>query len=79
MGRREMKYNDYPLEEIQRACDKQIAKGATCYQKWSCKHCGSRQTMPTPNTLHKTGICDVCDSVTTITKCNYMYTLLVKR
>ena len=71
-----IKFNNYPLEEIQEACLKQIAKGATIYQKYTCVGCGTRLMMETPNILFTEGACDKCDAITDIRKdgCNYLLT-----
>jgi hypothetical protein len=67
-----LKYNDYPIEECVRAAERLIADGARVHQKWTCRHCHARQTMSTPNTFFRSGVCEACDSVSLIGKCNYM-------
>jgi len=49
-----------------------VAKGCTFNQKFTCSHCGSRQTMAEQNKLFTSGTCEACGKVTQITKCNYM-------
>jgi len=66
------KYNDYPIEECRQAADILIADGADVHQKWSCQHCGARQTMATANTFYRSGICEACGGTTVIRGCNYM-------
>ena len=36
---------DKPVEEIAKMCDFRIQQGFTIWQKWTCTHCDSRQTM----------------------------------
>ena len=73
--------NDYPFQEIVAAVDKLAAKGALCYQKFTCEKCGERLTMDEPNVLYKTGTCDKCGHVTNIEKngCNYQVMFSVAR
>jgi hypothetical protein len=65
-------YNDYPIEECLDAAIDLIDKGATVHQKWTCGHCGSRQTMEQADTFFRSGICEACKKTTIITKCNYL-------
>lgn len=67
-----IKYNDYPIDECAEACEALIAKGHTIHQKWTCKHCGARQTMEEPNSFSRSGRCGECGQVTLISKCNYL-------
>ena len=74
-----IKYNDYPIEECIKEVEKNLLpKGHTVHQKWTCKHCGARQTMEEPNTFHRTGRCGECGGVTFITKCNYLAVMTVR-
>jgi hypothetical protein len=66
------KYHDYPLEACASAAKKIATDGNDVYQKWTCVHCGSRQTMGEANKFFTSGICEECNGVTPITKCNYM-------
>jgi len=66
------KYNDYPIDECAQAADELIADGADVHQKWTCGHCGSRQTMATANVFYRSGICEACGNTTVIRGCNYM-------
>jgi transcription elongation factor Elf1 len=67
---------DYPFQDVVNTANEILASVPTAqlYQKFTCAHCGARQTMETPNTFHTTGICEECDSVTDIEArgCNYM-------
>jgi len=65
-------YNDYPIEECLEVAQPYIDAGATIHQKFTCRHCGSRQTMETPNIFYRSGVCEQCKGVTIISKCNYM-------
>lgn len=70
------KHNDFPLQEV---CD-QLNRYAKQYpnlqffQKFSCEHCGSRQTMAEANKLYASGVCEECGKSTDIKArgCNYM-------
>lgn len=72
---------DYPFAEIAEAVEKHAAKGAECYQKFTCASCGQRLTMEEPNVLYKTGTCDKCGHVTNIEEqgCNYLLALNISR
>ena len=37
--------------------------GGTFFVKFTCLHCGSRQTIETPNTLHSSGRCEECNKI----------------
>ena len=66
--------SDKPLLEIAAECDVLIADGMTIFQKWTCVHCGARQTMPDPNVLYVAGLCDKCTLLTNIEEngCGFM-------
>lgn len=70
-----VKYNDYPLLEVLRKADEQIKRGGKVHQKWTCRHCGSRQTMEEANTFFTSGRCEECGQITIIQKCNYLLIL----
>ena len=65
-------YNDYPFEVIAESVAKHRAEGHTFHQKWTCRHCGSRQSMGEANTLYRSGRCEECKQVTIIEKCNFL-------
>lgn len=73
----EMKYSDYPFDEIAEAMPLRIADGYDFYQKFTCAKCGQRLTMDVKNHLFDSGTCDQCGHETNIKArgCNY---LLVK-
>lgn len=68
-----VQYNDYPILTVAAEAREKIDRlGATVWQKWTCQHCGSRQTMEQENTFYRSGRCEECGQVTLIEKCNYM-------
>lgn len=73
--------NDYPLQECADAAEQILAKNPTAkiYQKFTCQHCGARQTMGEANKFFTTGKCEECDKVTDIAAngCNYMIHFMV--
>jgi hypothetical protein len=47
--------------------DEAIANGATVHMKWTCVHCGARQTFVEPNSVYETGgRCEECNKVTDV-------------
>lgn len=67
---------DYPLSEMETQINEVINLGGSCYQKWTCSHCGARQTMMTPNVFYTSGKCEECEKTTEKLDeaCNYMVT-----
>jgi hypothetical protein len=67
-------YKDYPFLEIADAVEAHASRGFSCYQKFTCDNCGSRQTIPDENVMHTKGKCEECGFTTDILKrgCNYM-------
>lgn len=58
------KYHDLSLEELARRAGSWIAQGQTIWIKFTCYHCGARQTSDTPNVLHSGGYtCEECGKV----------------
>jgi hypothetical protein len=60
-----------PREEIERLARQaiELAGGANLARAWfkfTCGHCGSRETAPTPNLLPLFGVCTVCQAETPI-------------
>ena len=68
--------NDWPFDEVAEAAAKLVKEGHTIWQKWSCRACGSRQTMAVPNKLFVKGKCEACGALTNIKKRGCNYTLL---
>jgi hypothetical protein len=66
--------SDGPFYEIADEMQAQIELGATCYQKFTCLACQSRQTMDVPNVLYTTGRCQECDTITdlVVQGCGFM-------
>ena len=62
---------DFPLMEMAKEAEAHVANGSTVWQKWTCGHCQSRQTMEQPNKFYKSGICEECGKITDIVKCGY--------
>lgn len=60
-----------------RTANQKIAQGWDVYQKWTCQHCGARQTMPDRNKFYARGLCEDCKKETNIVArgCNYMATI----
>lgn len=66
-------YNDYPLLEVATQAAEHLATGrANVWQKWTCAHCNSRQTMDQMNVFYTSGRCEECGKITQIEKCNYL-------
>lgn len=63
---------DHPFNEVAALAEEAVAAGATVHQKWTCAHCGARQTMEEANTFFKAGKCEECGEVTVIAKCNFL-------
>jgi len=67
-----MKYNDYPLEDCVAQAEVIIGNGGRIHQKWTCRHCGARQSMGEPNVFYRSGRCEECNNISIIQKCNYV-------
>ena len=65
---------DHPFWDVAASAYAKMLDGATVHQKWTCEHCGARQTMETPNAFYKSGTCEECSRVTDIESrgCNFM-------
>jgi transcription elongation factor Elf1 len=56
---------DVTLEEIIPMCANVLSKSQTFWIKFTCLHCGSRQTSDTPNVIHMAGYtCENCGKLT---------------
>lgn len=63
---------DHPLLETVKEANTVIDKGGTTFQKFTCSHCGSRQTMDVPDTFYEEGTCEACGGLTEIKECGMM-------
>jgi hypothetical protein len=68
------KVRNFPFKEVVARADALAKDGAVIFQKWTCAHCGSRQTMDKPNAFYVEGECEECHKVTDIQAagCNYL-------
>lgn len=64
---------DYPIIEIVEKANEALNTfpGSSVFFKFTCSHCGARQSFETPNTLHTSGTCEECGNVTTIDKAGF--------
>ena len=65
---------NHPFYEVATSAEKKMLQGHLIFQKFTCEHCGVRQTMDEPNKFFKTGRCEECQGTTNIEKngCNFM-------
>lgn len=65
---------DFPFEDVLARAEILVSQGATVWQKWTCAHCGSRQTMEDKNAFYVEGSCEECGETTNIRAqgCNYL-------
>lgn len=62
--------SDLPLQQALAKAEEVISRHtalgqkAEVYFKFTCQHCGSRQTFDKPNTIHTSGICEACGLLT---------------
>jgi len=66
------KENNYPLTECLQVAQRAREDGFDIHQKWTCSHCGARQTMAMPNIFYTSGECEECKNTSQITECNFM-------
>lgn len=62
---------DIPLMQAAHDANKHVMEGHDVYQKFTCAHCGARQTMEVPNAFYMQGKCEECSKITTIVECGY--------
>jgi hypothetical protein len=69
-----MSATDRPFNECVKLAIPFIKRGATIYQKFTCQHCGARQTMTEPNKFFISGRCEECGGMTDIEArgCDFM-------
>lgn len=65
-------YNDYPILDCAAQAFEIVERGGDVYQKWTCSHCNSRQTMEEKNKFFTSGKCEECNKITEIKECNYL-------
>ena len=71
-------YRDFPIKDVIKQVNErgeQLAKMGIkmrVHQKWTCEHCGSRQTMGEQNRFFAAGTCEACGEVTIIKRCNWL-------
>ena len=63
---------DLPLQDAADMAQQVIARGGSVYQKFTCHHCGARQTMEDENVFYMTGRCEECGRVSEIKKCGFL-------
>jgi len=57
---------DVTWPELIKMADDVISKGGMCFIKFTCRHCGARQTFDKPNTIYASGSCEDCGQTTNI-------------
>lgn len=72
-------YQDYPLQECATLAEAYIMAGASVFQKWTCQHCGARQSMEQENQFFRSGRCEECNEYTVIKACSYAVIMPVRR
>src|SRR5258705_13884031 len=55
---------DHPFYEVANLATKHILAGHSIHQKFTCRRCGSRQTVAEPNKIFEKGECEECGCVT---------------
>jgi hypothetical protein len=72
---------DLPLLEITEMAAPLISSGCTTYQKFTCSLCSSRQTIDVPNVFYKTVKCELCGTITDLTKigCGFALVMNVRK
>lgn len=71
-----MTHPNFPFDEVAANAQKKVKEGWFIYQKWTCQHCGARQTMPVANHFYEKGRCEECKKITDIRAggCNFLAT-----
>lgn len=67
-------HHDYPLHQVRDRVDDLIKAGATCFQKFTCATCRTRQSCKEPNVFGFNGKCGHCGSLTNLVSsgCGFM-------
>lgn len=59
---------DKPYEELHVWLNQILDSGGTFWGKFTCGHCGARQTFEEPNVLFAAGKCEECEQTTLLNK-----------
>lgn len=54
------------LQSVIDSAERQIKNGAEIFFKWTCAHCGARETFEQKNTFYVEGECEECHQVTNL-------------
>ena len=65
-------HEDLPLNEAAAFAAEKIQQGGTVFAKFTCAHCGARQTFETPNKIYLQGECEECNGITNISEWGFM-------
>jgi len=57
---------DLPLEELVAMADDVLARNGHVWLKFTCQHCGSRQTIDEPDTFYIFASCEECGQTTSL-------------
>lgn len=69
-------YRDYPVADVLHNMATKIERGHTCYVKFTCEGCGSRQTDAEPNRFCQGGYtCEECGHLTKPKGINFLLVL----
>lgn len=69
----------HPWGEVIKQAERYMAEGFNVYQQFNCAHCGTKQTMETPNTFYMLGTCQECGKETNIRMDGHNYMLMAGR
>lgn len=73
-------YEDHPIPEVLAQIEHLASEGHSCYVKFTCEACGSRQTSDEANTWHPAGYsCEECNHFTQPTGINFLLVMNIKR
>ena len=64
-------YRDIPFAECCKQFETHMRNGHLVFQKFTCDHCGARQTMVEPNKMFMIGHCQECNRHTNILNCGF--------
>ena len=57
---------DKPWNELIELANTAVKQGWTLFFKFTCEHCGERQTFDVPNVLYTKGKCEECGHITSL-------------